>query len=838
MPKSLRNLILLVFISVLSPSFLLAQITKVSGKISDAITKVPIPFVNVIFKGTLAGTITDEFGMYSFETKLKTDTIIVSAVGFKRQYIPIKFKENNKVDVLLQPDNVSLTEVTVKYEGNPAEKLLKKVIDHKPDNDPEDRENFKYRIYNKIEIDVYNISKIIKNNFIMKPFSFMFNYTDTAGNQGKEYLPSFITESVSDKYYQKNPQIIKEVMIASKVAGSKNDNISQFTGDFYQSLNIYRNFLIIATKSFVSPIANSGIFFYRYYLSDSAYIDGRHCYKLDFYPRRNQDYTFNGHMWIHDSTFAVKSIRVHLSENVNMNFMSRLEATQDFKYINQKWVLTDENVLVDLKPVTKNSISILGRKTSRYYDWEFNTSMPDTVIRNLNNIIIDAEAVNKPESYWVNVRPDSLSKREKGIYKMVDTIKSTPTYKFYYAVGNILTTGYYPIGPVEIGQYYKFASYNPVEGFRLRLGLRTSRDLSKRMMGEGYLAYGFGDQRLKFKVGFHYHFTKNKNPWRLIGATYRQDMDQLAVSEKSWEHDNTLNSFLRSIPLRNLLYGQTFNVYYEHEWFNGLTNKLSYTHKELLPTAFYEFKRGDDTNQVYNRVTNSEITFSTRFALREKYIVRRIDRFSAGTRWPIIILDYSVAIKDFWNSDFQYHKLRLRIDDRIRINPLGFTDYLIDIGKIWGAAPWPMLFNHQGNTSFMYDPVAFNLMRNLEFAGDEYVAIFIKHNFDGFFLNKIPLIKKLKWREVVTFNALFSSLKNFEAHSNLLMFPQYPARNLSPALYQPYYEIGFGIENIFRVFRIDFIWRLSNLDPDVNRDGILDKKISPFGVKGSFNFRF
>lgn len=815
-----------------------SQTTRVSGKVSDAVTKVPIPFVNVLFKGTIIGTMTDENGNFSMETKLNPDTIIVSAVGFRRRYVRIKPRENNKSDILLEPDNVNLTEVIVKYQGNPAERLMKKVIDHKPENDPENLKSYKYEVYNKLEVDVYNISKLMKNNFIVKPFNFMFRYTDTTGNNGVEYLPSFITETISDRYYQKLPQITKEVIKASKVAGSENENVSQFTGDMYQNINIYRNFLVIANKSFVSPVAASGIFFYRYYLADSTFRDGHWCYKIDYYPRRTQDYTFNGHLWIHDTTFAVQSLKAQLSENVNMNFIKKLDASQEYRFEQNRWVLGTEKVMVDLKPLTKNSISIIGRKSSVYSNHTFNEPIPDSVIRNLNSIIVLEKAVSKPDSFWIKARPDSLNIRERGIYKMVDSIKSNKTYKLYFALGNFFTTGYLPVGPVEFGQYYKFFSWNPVEGYRIRFGGRTSNKLSKRWMLEGYAAYGFTDRSVKFRVAGYWHFVKTKNPWRLYGIRYRDDLEQFSVSDRALEHDNILNAILRSRKMNNLLRVRHLETFYEHEWFNGLTNRLTFVHREVIPVGEFRFQRGNDTTQFYNQITTTEFTLSTNFALRQKYIVRRIDRIPTGTRWPIFNLDYTLGIRGLWNATFGYHKLKLRVNDRIRINPLGFTDYMIEGGKIWGAVPWPFLFNHSGNSSWFYDRNAFNLMLPLEFVSDQYAAIFIQHHFDGFFLNKIPLVKKLKWREVVTFNALYGSLVNYAQHKELIRFPQYPQNSqIKPALYQPYYEVGFGIENIFRVFRIDFIWRLSNLNRDVDGNGINEKKISPFGVRGSINFR-
>jgi len=815
------------------------QTTKVSGTVLDGITKVPIPFVNVLIKNSFTGTITDENGYFSLETRNKADTLLISAVGFKKKYILLKPKESNKIEVLLEPDNVELTEVNIRYEGNPAEMLLKKVIERKPENDFENLESYYSEIYNKVEIDVYNINENLKKNPIIKPFGFIFEYTDSIGYKGKKYLPAFLTESISDRYRQKSPPVSKEIIKALSVAGSNNENVGQFTGDMYQSVNIYRNFLVIAQKSFVSPISASSIFFYKFYLDDSVSSPDGTLYKIVFYPRRKQDYTFNGEMWIHDSTFAVKSIYLEISENVNVNFIKGLEAHLDFKYIDGRWFPSSEIVQVDFNLVSKNALGFLGRKTTLHNNQKPNFPIPDSILKNPNNIIIVPKASEKTLEFWNDNRPVPLSKREEGIYKMIDTIKSTPTYRLYRSLGNLLTTGYLIVGPVELGQYYKVISFNPVEGYRLRLGGRSSMYLSERFMIEGWAAYGFTDKKFKYRGGLYYHLNKRKNPWRLISIRYKSDLEQFSISEGQWDHDNLLNSILRWDNMRNLLFVKHLETSYEHEWFNGFTQKLTFLRRSTIPVGNLTFVRGDDTNQVFSKLTTSEFTLSTRIAFREKYIVRRIDRLSTGTRFPVILIDYTTGIKGLWDSDISYHKLRIQIEDRVRLNPVGFFDFRVDAGKIWGAVPWPFLFNHPGNTTYMYDPRAFNLMNNLEFVGDEYTAIFLSYHFDGFFFNRIPGFRKLKWREVITANALYSSLRNYDAHSKWIQFPQQFAQNgFTPALPQPYYEIGFGIENIFRVFRIHFIWRLTNQNPDRNNDQISDFKVPRWGIRGMLYFRF
>lgn len=812
--------------------------TRVSGTVIDAVTRTPVPFVNVLFKGTFSGTLTDENGEFAVETKLKSDTLIVSAVGFVRQNLRISAGDNNRLTVELQPDNVSLTAVTVKYQGNPAEKLLKKVIEHKPFNDPRHFETLQYETYQKIEVDVYNISKLVQNNFITRPFKFMFEYMDSSAD-GRKFLPSFITESLSERFYQKTPNFSKEVIKASQLAGNGDDReINQFTGEFYTTFNIYKDFVVISNKSFVSPIANSGIFFYKYYLSDSIENDLGKFYKIDYFPRRQQDYTFNGYMWIHDSTFAIESIKFMLSEEVNVNFIRGLDAEQKYMLVDSHWVMETDRVLLDLNPLTKKSIGIIGRKYAHYDKYRFNEKIPDSVARNPNNIILLDSLTEKPKDFWDTVRAEPLSERESGIYVMVDSLKKNKTYQLYEKLGNILVTGYFPFYYIELGQYYKMYSFNPVEGSRIKLGFRTTPKLSDRFFIYGHLAYGFKDQRWKTNLELYYHLVPDKIPWRLLGFQYRNDLEQFSVSDKVWDHDNILNSVFRRNSFNNLLRVKKVYGFYEHEWFQGLTNMIEFTHREVQPVGAIRFQRGTDPNKYYDKLVTTEFSFSTHFALKEKYLLRRVKRTPTGTRWPIFDVRYTLGVKNLWQANFGYHKLVMSVSDRFRINPIGYTDYYVEAGKIWGAAPWPFLFNHQGNVTFMYDRFAFNRMNTLEFVSDEYVTLRLEHHFDGLLFNRIPGFRKLKWREVFTATALYGSLRNYEEHKKLVSFPQYPGLGIKPSLQQPYYEVGFGIENIFRVFRIDFTWRLSNLNRDLNGDGINDRKVSRFGVQGSFKFNF
>lgn len=812
--------------------------TKVSGVIYDKVSNSPQPFVNIMVKGTTVGTVSDLDGKFTLSTQKQADSLIISSMGFKRQVLKLKYGQSNYFEIYLEPDNSILNTVIIKYNGNPAERLIKKVIKAKPNNDPENLNTYQYNSYQKIEVDVYNIPKYMKGNFLTKPFNFMWDYMDSSSTDGRKFLPAFITESYSTKYWKKIPSINKEFIYASKVAGNQDENISQFTGDFYQNINLYRDYLVIGGKTFVSPIASNGIFFYNYYLSDSTYRGKDKYYYLEFFPRRKQEYTFNGAMWIHDSTFAVKQVELELSESVNVNLIRKFYAFQEFHRVNNRWLPQKDSVFVDFTPISKNSIAIIGRKKGFYSNQIINKELPDSVLRNPNTIVLHPKAVSRPDAAWDTLRAEKLNLREMGIYEMVDSIKRTPRYKTYRTLGGLVSTGYWQVGKFEIGQFYKFYSWNPIEGNRIKFGGRTSLSMSRRWHAFAYGAYGFMDNKFKYKLQFYWHFNKSRTPWRILGIWYKNDMQQFAFDEENgFDHDNIMQA-VRNQKMTNLLYQKEFNVQYEHEFFSGLMSRLTFNHSELSGTNYFTFRSGSNPNYTFKDITSTEIRFYTKFAFREKYINRRIDRTPMGTKFPVIEVDFRWAMKDVWDGDFNAQKLIIKVFDKIRLGPAGYLDVYAEGGKVWGTAPWPYLFNHNGNPSYFFNKRSFQGMLSPEFVSDEYATVYVEYHLDGLLFNRIPGFRKLKWREVLHARGLWGSLKNYDAHHALVQFPSYSENLvLKPSLLQPYYEVGFGIENIFNFFRVDFVWRLTNLQKDFNGDGIDDKKIKPFQFKIGLGFR-
>lgn len=804
-----------------------SQTTIVSGKIADAITREPLPFVNIIFKGTNIGGTTDIEGNYTLSTTLKVDSVVISYVGYNKVTKAIKYGAAQNLNIGLS-QGIDLVAVEVRPGENPAHRILRKIIANKDNNDRKKLEAYEYEVYNKVEFDLNNLSEDFQNNVLLKPFSFIFDNIDSTNAKEKPYLPIFMTESLSDFYYRKNPKTRNEYIKASKVAGVQNSSVSQFMGDMYQNVNIYDNTIIVFGKNFISPINDNALLFYKFYLIDSMVIDGHKCYQLQFKPKRKQELTFTGNLWAADTTFAIKQIEMSIADDANINFINATNVIQKYTLVDSAWMIEKERLVIDFNPFPvenkkKATMGIYGRKTASYASFKINEPKADNFYSMTENLKVADDAFEKSEAYWKEHRLDSLSKNEKQIYHMVDTLQSLPIYHTWVDVLQLFVTGYKVKGNFEYGPYFNMYSFNEIEGNRFRFGGRTSNQFSKWYELSGYAAYGTRDEKFKYSLGMRAFISKK--PRTMVGIYYKNDNEILGQSQNGFTTDNILASVFRITPLRNLTNVKQAQVYIDRQWFSGFTTKLSFFNRQMSPLGNfnYEYQKNSSTIAFKDHITTSEVRLLTRFAYQEKFVDGVFTRVSLGTRNPIIQAQYTLGIKDLFNSDYNYQKLVVNLEDRLRINPIGYFDYVLEYGKVWGKLPYPLLELHGGNETYTYDMYAYNGMNYYEFVSDEYASASISHHFDGFFLNKIPLMRKLKWREVVGGKALIGKVS--DKNRQLLIFPE----SLYDLRRGPYLEANAGIENIFKVFRIDGIWRLSYLD---------NPRVTPFSIRFSLQFVF
>ncbi len=822
MNKSLRIYIslFLFFWSVISFS----QNYTITGKVFDSETKEPLPFVPVLIKGTTVGSTTDFDGNYSITTTKLGDSIVASYVGYKKLTRAIKRGENQTINMPMVLEGVNLLEVVIKPGENPAHRIIRNVIAHKQYNNKRKLDAYQYETYNKVEFDLNRIPKEMQEKKLFKPIKFVFDNVDSVYSGEKPSLPIFITESLSDLYYRSNPNLKKEVIKASKVTGIENTSITSVMGDMYQNINIYDNNILVFGKDFVSPISDNGFFYYKYYLEDSLFIGNTRCYQIRFKSKRPQELCFSGNMWISDTTWAIKRIEMSIPKDANINFINAANVVQEFTQIDSTWMLSKDRLIIDFA-MNKNQVGIYGRKTTSYKNVIVNQPKDVKFYEFGDKIVVEDDALKQSDDFWNANRHDSLSIREKKIYHMIDTIKTLPVYKTWVDIFTLFVSGYRVVNNFEIGPYFNLISYNKIEGPRVRFGGRTSSKFSRWYELQGYVAYGFNDEKFKYSIGFK-SFISKKPHRQLVGMTYKSDYEILGQSQNGFSQDNIFASLFRTSPLTNLTRVDQTYAWYEREWLDGLTSKVTLAGRTITPLLAnaYKYYKKDGSIGTKENIKNTEIRLNVRFAYKEKFISGDFSRISLGTKWPVLQINYAKSLQNAFRGEYDYQKVVFNLSDRVRlISLLGYTDYTAEVGKIYGAVPYPLMELHGGNETYVYDYMSFNMMKYYEFASDQYASIGMFHHFEGLLFNKIPLIKKLKWREVVTCKALWGSVN--EKNRRTLIFPT----TLNALGNEPYVEVSAGIENIFKVFRIDALWRSTYLRP---------KAIENFGVKFGFQLAF
>lgn len=800
------------------------QSYTISGKVFDSESKEPLPFVPVIIKGTTIGATTDFDGNYSITTAVAGDSLVASYVGYLRISRPLKRGENQTVNLPMLLQGVNLLEVVVKAGENPAHRIIRNVIANKKYNNKRRLDAYQYESYNKVEFDLNRIPKEMRERKIFKPIQFVFDNVDSINSGERPSLPIFITESLSDLYYRSNPDMKKEVIKASKITGIENSSITSVMGDMYQNINIYDNNILVFGKDFVSPISDNGFFYYKYYLEDSLYIGNTRCFQIRFKSKRPNELCFSGNMWIADTTWAVKRLEMSIPKDANINFINAANVVQEFARIDSTWMLSKDRLVIDFS-MYKNQVGVYGRKTTSYTDFVINQPKEPKFYEFGDKIVVEDSAMKKSDAFWDQHRHDSLSFREKKIYKMIDTIKTLPVYKTWVDIFTIFVSGYKVVNNFEIGPYFNLVSYNRVEGLRTRFGGRTSSKFSRWYELQGYVAYGFKDEKFKYSVGFKTFITKKPHR-QLVGMTYKSDYEILGQSQNGFSQDNIFASLFRTNPLTNLTRVDQTYAWYEREWVEGLSSRITLIGRTITPLIAnsYRYYASDGSIRTKESIRNTEVRVNIRFAHKEKFISGDFTRISLGTKWPVFQFNYSKSLQNAFRGEYNYQKVVLNINDRVRlISLLGYTDYVGEVGKIFGAVPYPLMELHGGNETYIYDYMAYNMMKYYEFASDQYASVGLFHHFEGLLFNKVPLIKKLRWREVVTAKALWGSVDN--RNRNTLIFPT----TLHSLDAEPYVELTAGIENIFKVFRVDFLYRATYQNPKASNN---------IGVKAGFQLTF
>jgi hypothetical protein len=810
--------LILYFLSVSIITF--SQTLK--GKIIEKGLETPVPFANIFWKNSGVGNIADQNGDFIIQAPKENDSLVISSIGFKDLKISKEKAITQKVFILssenIQIENVNIVlkkRVRRKRKTNPAYILHKKVVAHRDRNDLKRQKAYQCNVYNKVEVDLNNVDSSTKHDILLKPISFVFENIDTS-TLPKPFVPIFMAESYSNYYFKTNPKQEKDYILAAQNTGLKIPSLAQFTGNTYTDFNIYREYINLFQKSFVSPLADQAWISYNFYLMDSTKRGDTTFYRLDFFPRRKHDLTFKGFMYVDNKTYGVSEIHLEMAEKANVNFLKWLTIDQKYSLRDSVWQMDEEKTFMDVNPLKKRYGFYVQKKTI-WTDYVMNKPKSNEFYNNADLVSVSDSAYEKGGELLKKYRAEPLTEREAQTYQEIDSAMQTGYMKVMKNLTQMMYTGYYPFKHWEYGPYFTSYSWNDIEGQRARIGFQTTQSLFKKTHLEGYYAYGFGDQKSKFK-GKITQFYGLKKQWRFVRFEYMDDYKILSASENAFQEDNIMASITRRSPPK-FTHTKRYKVTWLHEWFNGINNSITLKKEEFKPigTLTYLTPAGDPIDNI----KLNSVTFGGRFAYQEKFVNYGFRRLSMNTRKPRIDYKYTHGFT-VNNEGFDYHKAEIKIADRFYFGFTGYSEVILSAGKIWGDLPYPLLLNHQGNDSYYYDKQAFNLMNPFEYVSDQHLSAMVHHNFNGMFFNGVPLLRKLHLRSFIFARGVYGNLR--DGHEKLVILPD----DLS-SLPEPYLEAGFGIENIFHIIRLDFIWRLTNNSAtDVQQFGVTFNLVPSF----------
>lgn len=807
-----------------------SQKTTVSGNVLDELTGTPLPFVKIRFQDSKIGTYTDTLGKYSIDTYYATDTLIFSFSGYVIKKIIIEKDTDQEINTTLQVLQSDFDAIYIKAPDElPSTTLHKRIIANKPINDKKKLTAYEYEVYNKVQLDINNIGEKFKDRKTVKKVDVIIDYLDSL-EDGTHYLPVILSESISDFYFKTNPQKKKEVVKATRISGVENLDMNQFLGDMYVDVDLYNNYMYLFNKSFISPVANFARSFYKFYLEDSSFIDNQWCYKLRFTPKRTGDMTFQGDLWIHDTTYAVKKFTASIAPWVNINYVQNLYIEQEFEMVvPEVWMLKEEKMIADLKIAKKSGIyGFFGRRYSSRTNFAINAKHPDEFYKSNSTVEIDQNGKTRSETYWKEVRHTPLSKQEQGVDDMIDTLNELRFFKLLKNTMYMASTGYYPLGKVELGSVFSLVTKNQAEGWRTALSLRTSNSFSRRVELGGRIAFGFMDERLKYGTSVRYNITPKKRG--MLTAFYNYDLEQIGQSPTAATIGSTFGTLLRTGPLDKLTFVQKAGINLEKDVGKDIILYGGMEWKEYTPLGIANYIRPNQISGIddtINKIRTTELIARYRWAKDEEFVSGAFDRSSIRSKYPIISIQGIFGIKGFLNGNYAYQKIDLSIEQQLRIGFAGRIRYGINAGYIFGNAAYPFLKVHEGNESYWMQLSTFNKMNYFEFISDKYVSILVENHWDGLFLNRLPLLKKLKWRLVSTGRAVIGSIS--DRHTREMRIPNF-TKTFGKT---PYIEVALGIENILTVGRIDVFWRLTH-----NEIGVKTNDISNFGLRARYAFNF
>ena len=857
-------LVLTLAVLAMQGNYAVAQ--TVSGIVVDAKSGSPLPFVNVYYEGKGVGAATDENGNFSVPYRKGWNILTISSVGFKKMEIPISGPIEN-LKVRLEVNSQTIKGVSIKgkrkkydRKNNPAVELMRKVIAAKKHSDLRRHDYFSYQKYEKRTFALNEFTEKVFDDEHFKKLPFLKERVETCPETGKLILPISVDETFSKRIFKKDGNIDKTIVEGRNSTGlneffNTGDIATTMIEDVFTDVDIYDNNIHVLQSEFVSPLSSSsGISFYRYFIADTLDVDGIRCIEVTFTPNNSQDFGFNGSLYIMaDSTYRVHKATLNLPHNNAVNFVSDMYVSQEFETLpTGEQVIVNDNMIVQISVI--GSLTKFHIKRDTYYSNYSLEEIPEKEFKFLGKERLLADAMMKDNKYWNSVRPEPLTEKESTMDDFLKKMESTKGFKFVLFVAKAFIENFVETSTdrekpskVDIGPINTIFSQNFVDGFRLRMSAQTTANLNPHLFAKGYVAYGFKDHKWKGMGELTYSFNKKaylprEFPVNNLTVTYQYDDASPSDIFMPTDKDNVFTSF-RWTKVNHMNYVQKLRVLYEREWENGLrlTAQVKKESNEATAALFYQPLDGTgtpspDKNLHINKFEMADVMIGLRFQPGATYINTKQRRIATNNDSPIFELNHTIGLKNVLGNDYTYNYTEAKVYKRLYLSSWGKIDTYVKGGIQWNKVPFPLLIMPAANLSYIKERETFSLIDNMEFMNDRFVSIMSGWDMNGKILNRIPLIRKLKWREYIGFNMLWGTLTDKNnpflaknaGDSRLFYFPgefrkdgtfKYQSRVMDKN--KPYFEVVAGIHNIFKILHVEYVRRLNYLDnPDIDKWGI------------------
>ena len=854
----------------------LQSFAQIQGVVKDEDTGEPIPFVNIFYEGKGVGCISDIDGRFKVDKMVEWKELTFSSVGYTTKTVPITAK-TEYLNVSLKVMDHTLDEVVVrpkreKYsrKNNPAVELMKKVVASKELDDLKQKDYYSYNIYQKLTLALNNITAdSLRESKLFKQYPFFREQVEYCEVTEKNILPLSVDESLTQTVFRKKPESEKNIIKGLNSTGvnelfNTGDMLTTVLKDVFQNVNVYEDRVRLLQYPFDSPISDNGIGFYRYYIMDTTYVEHDKCFHLSFVPNNSQDFGFTGHLYIMaDSTYRLKQCVLNLPKKTDVNFVENMQILQQFGALpSGEWVQLTDDMLCELNFFGGH---FMVRRITHNSDYSF-LEVPERIFKKKGKEIKDVNAMMRNDEFWNRYRATELTQSESNMGGFVDNLAKIKGFKYVLFGLKALIENFVETGTkdnpskVDIGPVNTILTSNFVDGTRLRASAQTTANLNPNWFFKGYVAYGFKDEKMKYLGQVEYSFDKKgylarEFPKHAIAVSYQYD--NMLPSDKfiNTDKDNMFTS-LKWAKQDLYNYERKFTINYEHERESGLKTHamVRYANYEPCGNLFYRTMAGESQLQKaiadgtmqgdmfmhtpYNTkdITVTEATLGVRYAPGETFINTKQRRLPINLDAPVFSLSHTFGINGILGSGYKYNFTEAGAYKRLWLGSWGNIDTYLKGGIQWNKVPFPLLIMPAANLSYIIQDGTFNLINNMEFLNDRYASLDVSWNMQGKLFNRIPLLKKLKWREFIGVKCLWGELSDknnpfLEENQNddvLMMFPghyradgvyEYSSAVLDPK--KPYVEVCAGIHNIFKLLHVEYVRRLNykNL-PTANKWGI------------------